>query len=114
MCKTASEAARLGQDFWAIDQKDVRDFLVEARIISTLEKLSTMRLKLEAFISEKSAKEIIIQEQQFRRNLTGGNFGVHNRQQDIERAKVVIYSAHRYDTTVRMTRLEDLKGFWRR
>jgi hypothetical protein len=114
MCRIVNETAKLGQEYWTKNEAELSQQLLATQILSSQSKLSQMRLRLEEFISTKSADEIISAEQAFQRNLTGGGFGVHNRTCDIERARFIIYSAQTYETTIRMSRLNDLKGLWRK
>jgi hypothetical protein len=114
LCNSAFDAAELGQDYWLKDQKDIDNELIGTKITAKLQKLALMRVKLEKFLSLESSSAIIDQEQRLQRSITGGDFGVHNRNADVSRAKEIIFSVHSYDTTVRMARLDDLKGLWRR
>jgi hypothetical protein len=114
MCKVVGDTAKLAQEYWLLNQQEITDQLLATKIVSAQSKLSEMRLRLEEFISKRSANEIVAAEQDFQRNLTGGDFGVHNRVRDFERAKITIFSAHKYETAIRMSRLGDIKGLWRK
>ena len=114
MCRTLSELSQMGQNYWLTDQAAQTDHLLATKIQSSQMKLSEMRLKLEGFISKVATREIVESEQKFQREISGGNFGVHNRLEDIERARRVIYSGQSYETTIRMSRLHDMKGYFGR
>jgi hypothetical protein len=113
MRRELSEASRLGQSYWIKNQIDLEDELIPAKIQAAQRKLSEMRVRLDVFLSVESSKSIIAAEQQFQRAVTGGNFGVHNRLADTERARNIIYRAAEYDVAIRMSRLNDMKGIRR-
>jgi hypothetical protein len=113
MCRELSEVSKLGQAYWISDQRELQDELTAAKIQAAQKKLSEMRVRLDSFLSPQSSKAIIEAEQQFQRAVTGGNFGVHNRVADIERARTIVYRAAEYDVAIRMSRLNDMKGMRR-
>jgi hypothetical protein len=113
MCRELGEVSKLGQMFWCVDHKDLSDQLATSKIQAAQRKLSEMRTRLDSFLSPEASKTIIGAEQQFQRAITGGNFGVHNRVADIERAREVVYRAAEYDVAIRMSRMNDMKGIRR-
>jgi hypothetical protein len=113
MCRELSETSKLGQMYWLENQSDSKDQLAGIKIQAAQKKLSEMRVRLDGFLSQQSSRAIIEAEQKFQRAITGGNFGVHNRVADIERAREIVYRAAEYDVAIRMSRLSDMKGFRR-
>jgi hypothetical protein len=113
MCRELSDASKLAQSYWTVNQIDLSDQLSATKLLASQRKLSEMRMRLDSFLSAKSTKAIILAEQQFQRAVSGGNFGVHNRLADTECAREIIYRAAEYDVAIRMSRLNDMKGIKR-
>lgn len=114
MCAAIAEISQYGQTYWLNDQAQLSDLLLAAKIQASQQSLSEMRVKLEQFLSGQSIEAIVEAEQNFQRAITGGDFGVHNRKSDVDKARTTIYAAKRYETTIRMSRMQDIKGYWRR
>lgn len=110
--KEISELTKLASEYWQKDQSAISDQLLGIKILASQTKLSEIRGRLEAFLSVDSAKRIVVRESEFMRSLSGGDFGVHNRTADIERARMLILNAARYESEVRMAHLSDLKGMF--
>ena len=88
--------------------------MIETKILAAQLKMSELRKGLEGFMSKLATDEIIKSEQIFQRTLTGGDFGVHNREPDLERAKIMMVHGRKYENIIRISRLKDSAGLWRR
>jgi hypothetical protein len=115
ICKEANEVAILARDYWIKSAQEVAQG-VEALLATDIKvrmlKIAGLRTMIEQMLSQSATKELIRAEQLLLREITGGNFGVHNRNLDIERARSVLYEASNFTVAVRSARMNDIKG-WR-
>lgn len=115
LCNHVSTAGELANLYWKSDQKELhsaKEVDLETKILAKLHAIGSLRVAIEKDISA-SAKDSLAQaEASLMRELTGGDFGIHNRTADIQRAKASIMQAAMCVTTIRAARLEDMRG-WR-
>jgi hypothetical protein len=111
LCNSVAETADLASGYWAENQTN-NAYLEEARITAGLVRIAGLRVLLEGFTSSASVGELRSAEATFLRNVTGGDFGVHNRTANLERAAGCHHSAASFIVTVRRARIYDLRG-WR-
>jgi hypothetical protein len=112
LCDTAEKIADLGSEYWAAAaQADPALKLKESKIVAAFSMLAGLRVMLSDLISEKGSSELREAEQRFFREVTGGDFGVHNRQASVEKVVSCQHEASRFIVAVRRSRLADLRGF---
>jgi hypothetical protein len=110
-CECINKTADLAADYWLADATTKKQ---EAEILAGLSRIAGMRVMLGPVISAAATNELSAAESIFLRQTTGGNFGVHNRTSDINRAMACIHQGAHFVTTVRTARLRDLRGMWQR
>jgi len=114
MCATAQTIADFGSEYWAGTPTDEGMNLREAKILGALAKLAGLRVAIGSYISHSSVLEMEMAESTFLREITGGNFGVHNREPDLERVRTCQHAASEVIVRIRRSRLADLRGIRRR
>jgi hypothetical protein len=112
--KEISETANLAADYWVTKSDDPTIKMKAARVMAGMARINGLTSSLAEFTSEAAAKEITAESSRFLRAATGGNFGVHNRADEISRATELLPSAALFAIECRRARLRDLKGFFRR
>lgn len=103
LCTEIRAVADLAADYWV--KPPGNDLKVpEARIASRHKQIEEMRRQIGTAASELLSKEVDDASGEFFRCLTGGDFGVHNRGADTERARGAVYSGARFVTAIRKMR----------
>lgn len=101
-------------DYWATKPEDPDLKIKAAKVMAGIARINGLTSTLAEFISGPASKEIALESSRFLRTATGGNFGVHNRDDDISRAADVLPAAALFAIECRRARLRDLKGLRRR
>lgn len=112
--KEIGETANVAADYWTTKPSNQELNMKAARVMAGITKINGIISSLAEFISKPAAEEITLESSRFLRVATGGNFGVHNRDEDVTRATDVLPSAALFAVKCRRARLRDLKGFLRR
>ena len=114
LCSAAVEIADLAADYWQGTAQDLGISLREAKIIAHLRKIAGLRVLLANYISASAMEELQLTETAFFREVSGGQFGVHNRTAESQRIIGCQSVAAELMLTARRARLRDLEGLWRR
>jgi hypothetical protein len=104
ICADIRAVADLASDYWlkppANDLKPV-----EARIAARIRLIEELRSATSYVAPEINSDAVLAASQEFLREVTGGDFGVHNRDQDFDRACNAQHLATRFIATIRRTRI---------
>jgi hypothetical protein len=102
-CADIRSVADLATDYW---NKPATNELrpTEARIAARIRLIMELRQAIAAAAPEIGSERLTEVAQDFLRTVTGGDFGVHNRVQDAERACAVQYVATRFIGEIRRAR----------
>jgi len=111
MCECIGRTADLAAEYWFAETVTKQQ---EAEVLAGLSRIAGMRVMLGPVISASATSELRASESLFLRQTTGGNFGVHNRTSDINRAMACIHQGAHFVNAVRTARLRDLQGMWQR
>lgn len=114
LCSIILETADIAAIYWAGTAADEGMRLSEAKVSAYLMRIAGIRVLLTEDISGSAVNEIQIAESNFLREVSGGQFGVHNRESDIERIARCQFAASELILAARRARLRDLRGFWTR
>lgn len=117
LCSEIDKVASLAEVYWSKSARELQEgsgTLSDATIKVKLQKIAGIRVMIEQFMSRAAANELVVEEQKLLRCITGGDFGVHTRSSDIERARTVQYVATEYLVAVRNSRMNDVRGWKRR
>jgi hypothetical protein len=109
-----SSTAISATDYWAAKATDPDLKIKAAKVMAGIARINGLTSTLAEFISGPASKEIALESSRFLRTATGGNFGVHNRDDDINRAAEILSAAALFAIECRRARLRDLKGLRRR
>lgn len=107
------DAADLAADYWRKQPGDPGIPLLESKVLAAITRIDGLRSAIEEYVSRPARDEITQAASAFLREATGGDFGVHNRAADVERARGVVLFAAIFTVAVRRSRMRDLSG-WRR
>jgi hypothetical protein len=113
LCETALATADLAAEYWQGTAQDDGMALREAKIMGALRRIAGLRVMLSDYTSASSVNELEVAEQNFVREVSGGQFGVHNRTADLQRIISCQHVANELVLRARRARLRDLRG-WRR
>jgi hypothetical protein len=113
MCQIIEDTTAVSSAYW-MKAQSAECSVEEAQIRAGLAKIAGLRVLLEGYTSNVSTRELRAAEAAFLRETTGGDFGVHNRTADIERATGCYYSAAAFIVAIRQGRMNDLRGWWQR
>jgi hypothetical protein len=114
LSKEVNEVANNASAYWRKPPTDPEVPLLADKVSAGLIRTDGLRAIVENRLSTSSKDEITQAASCFFRDTTGGDFGVHNRTEDTQRARAVILSAANYTVAVRRARMLDLAGWWRR
>lgn len=106
-------AATAAQAYWQKPPTDSEIRLAAAKVRAAIARIDGLLSALSPFLSSPANKEMVTVASQFLREATGGDFGVHNRPEDLNRSMQVLLMAAEYTVVVRRARMRDLEG-WRR
>ena len=76
--------------------------------------IAGLRALLEGFTSSAAIDELRSAEAAFLREITGGDFGVHSRVANLQRATACHHSAAHFIIAIRRARMYDLRGWKQR
>ena len=105
ICADIRALSDIGTDYWTKDQGQAELGPVEAKIQSRRLQIEELRAFVARDAPEISGEDVVLASAAYLRDLTGGDFGVHNRVVSLERARAVQYSGARYVNAIRKARL---------
>jgi hypothetical protein len=114
LCESVLDTAVLAAEYWEGTAQDAGMRLREAKILSSLRRIAGLRVLLSDFVSASAQREMEVSESAFIREVSGGQFGVHNRTADVQRIMGCHFIATELILTARRARLRDLRGLWMR
>jgi hypothetical protein len=104
LCEEIRQTAELGSEYWLVSEDAARP-IAATRIQTRVTLLEGLRHLAGRDAPELLDTEVSVQAGRYLRTLTGGDFGVHNRVPDIERAREIQRAASAYIREVRRARL---------
>jgi hypothetical protein len=113
LCDEIDELGDKSSALWS-KKAAKEDEIIIAHIKCDLNRISRLRVMLEEYVSRAAKTEMVGSEQEFFREVSGGEFENHRRAADILKSYLVLQSATSYVMTVRSAHLKDQKGMWRR
>jgi hypothetical protein len=114
LCQVVSDTAELASEYWQGTAQDPGMAVREARILASTRRIAGLRVLLIDHVSAAALTEIQAAESAFLREVSGGQFGVHNRVPDFQRIISTRSAGVELILTARRARLRDLRGMWRR
>jgi hypothetical protein len=112
LCAEISKLADYGSEYWLTAQTDTKIPVLQARISSGLVRIATIRVTLGGFVSGLSGDRLIELERNFVRQMTGGDFGVHNRVESQANAAATQHAASALVIEIRRSRLATFRRSW--
>lgn len=107
-------AAADAADYWQTEAIAPDIKLKAAKVQAGIGRLGGLHSMLSTHVSSAASVEITKAASDFMRTATGGDFGVHNRLADVQRAALVHLQAADFAVAVRRARMSDLRGWFRR
>jgi hypothetical protein len=114
LCTIILETADLASEYWSGSPNSPRAQLCEAKLHASLTRIAGLRVLLSAHISTAAQRELAQAEQILFREMTGDDFGVHNREARPQKLLACQTAAVECVLSVKRSRIRDLQGFWRR
>jgi hypothetical protein len=114
LCEAALNTADLAAEYWQGAAQDAEMSLREAKILASLRRVAGLRVLLSDHMSASAMRDMQITESAFIREVSGGQFGVHNRTADTQRIMRSHFAATELILTARRARLRALRGLWTR
>jgi hypothetical protein len=113
ICQEIRSISENASVYWQKEPTDGALKILAETITAGIVRVDGLRSAIAPHVSSPANDEMAKAASFFLRETTGGQFGVHNRASDLERARSVIQQAALFSVAVRQSRMRDLKG-WRR
>ena len=109
VCSEVRQVADLASEYW-VKPPFEHQRVSESRITARFNQIERTRNTLSKNVTALRDADVVRRSQAFFRIMTSGDFGVHNRTADVERASAVQHAATAYISAIRTARMRDHLG----
>ena len=112
LCDEIAMVASDASSYWQMGPADSETRLLSYKVLAGVGRTNGYQSILTQQMSMSAANEIAAAGAKFLRAATGGEFGVHNRPSDTERAEQILLEGAAFVVAVKQARMRDLEGVW--